>query len=104
MLNTRPWTSLRILSTQYVYVGRKNAALEVNRDEGNTLETLDFAFRLSAVHQPFIFPFLSLHLLRSTLRLFHWMVKLAHYVCKKYFFEHLPVSAEALDTFLLRNT
>ena len=30
MLNTRPWTSLRVLSTPYVHVGRKNAALEIN--------------------------------------------------------------------------
>ena len=30
MLNTRQWTSLRVLSTPYVYVGRKNAALEIN--------------------------------------------------------------------------
>ena len=31
MLNTRQWTSLRVLSTPYVLcVGRKNAALEIN--------------------------------------------------------------------------
>ena len=30
MLNTRQWTSLRVLSTPYVYVARKNAALEIN--------------------------------------------------------------------------
>ena len=30
MLNTRQWTSLRVLSTPYVYVGRRNAALEIN--------------------------------------------------------------------------
>ena len=30
MLNTHQWTSLRVLSTPYVYVGRKNAALEIN--------------------------------------------------------------------------
>ena len=31
MLNTRQWTDLRVLSTPYVYVGRKkNAALEIN--------------------------------------------------------------------------
>ena len=30
MLNTRQWTNLRVLRTPYVYVGRKNAALEIN--------------------------------------------------------------------------
>ena len=30
LLNTRQWTNLRVLSTPYVYVGRKNAALEIN--------------------------------------------------------------------------
>ena len=30
LLNTHQWTSLRVLSTPYVYVGRKNAALEIN--------------------------------------------------------------------------
>ena len=30
ILNTRQWTSLRVLSTPYVYVGRENAALEIN--------------------------------------------------------------------------
>ena len=30
MLNTRQWTSLRVLSTPYVYVGWKNAALGIN--------------------------------------------------------------------------
>ena len=41
-------------------------------DEGATLETLDFAFRLWAVYQTFIFRFLSLHCLHSTLSvLFH---------------------------------
>ena len=30
MLNKRQWTSLRVLSTPYVYVRRKNAALEIN--------------------------------------------------------------------------
>ena len=30
MLITRQWTSLRVLSTPYVYVGRRNAALEIN--------------------------------------------------------------------------
>ena len=30
MLNTRQWTSLRVLSTPFLYVGRKNAAQEVN--------------------------------------------------------------------------
>ena len=30
ILNTRQWTSLRVLSTPYVYVGRKNAAVEIN--------------------------------------------------------------------------
>ena len=28
--NTRQWTSLRVLSTPYVYIGRKSAALEIN--------------------------------------------------------------------------
>ena len=36
-------------------------------DEGPTLKTLNFAFRLSAVYQPFISWFLSQHFLRSTL-------------------------------------
>ena len=35
MLNTRQWTSLRVLNTTYVYVGRKNAALEINPDRHN---------------------------------------------------------------------
>ena len=30
VLNTRQWTSLRVLNTAYVYVSRKNAALEIN--------------------------------------------------------------------------
>ena len=30
VLNTRQWKSLRVLSIPYVYVGRKNAALEIN--------------------------------------------------------------------------
>ena len=30
VLNTRQWTSLRVLRTPYVYEGRKNAALEIN--------------------------------------------------------------------------
>ena len=30
MLNTCQWMSLRVLSTPYVYVGRKNVALENN--------------------------------------------------------------------------
>ena len=30
VLNTRQWTSLRVLRTPYVYVGRKNASLEIN--------------------------------------------------------------------------
>ena len=30
VLNTRQWTGLHVLSTPYVYVGRKNAALEIN--------------------------------------------------------------------------
>ena len=30
MLNTCQWTSLRVLSTPYVHVGRKTAALEIN--------------------------------------------------------------------------
>ena len=28
VLNTRQWTSLRVLNTPYVYVRKKNAALE----------------------------------------------------------------------------
>ena len=28
VLNTRQWTSLRVLSTPYVYVRKKNASLE----------------------------------------------------------------------------
>ena len=35
MLNTRQWTSLRVLGTPYVYVGRKNAALEINHYDQN---------------------------------------------------------------------
>ena len=30
VLSTRQWTSLRVLSIPYVYVGRKNAGLEIN--------------------------------------------------------------------------
>ena len=36
--------------------------------------SLYFAFRLSPVHQYFIFRFLTLHCLRSTLRLFDWEI------------------------------
>ena len=46
VLNTRQWTSLRVLSTPYVYVGRKNAALEIN-------PSLHFTMPVSAVRQPF---------------------------------------------------
>ena len=43
VLNTRQWTSLRVLSTPYVYVGKKNASLENSLKEVNYLERRLFA-------------------------------------------------------------
>ena len=54
-----------------IYINDKNRNMFLS-EKVPTLETLDFAFRgFSAVYQPFIFRFVSLHCLRSTLRLFH---------------------------------
>ena len=42
-------------------------------DEGPLFETLNLAFRISAVHQPFIFIFVFQHCLRNTQRLLHYL-------------------------------
>ena len=44
MLNTRQWTSLRVLSTPYIYVGRENAALEINPETQSLIVKEQYEF------------------------------------------------------------
>ena len=54
-IQTNVVCSLGIEVERGPFVREKHLGFLLPSDEGTTLETLDFAFRLSAVYQPFIF-------------------------------------------------